>query len=187
MCGKWHWVISIIKRKTAVTPLLMHWSYCCHVPIHWEIVCSAAAWPWVLARMSTRIFTGCGLRGVRRWPQATRQCRVRQQRARRTEYHGLICQVEYQLCGSVSNIVMALCKTAVSPLLTHWRYCSHALSLQYSLFFFPEMHDLLYRHKILCDLFLKTLVRPSSHIVKILDFMSVLFQIYPFMTAEILL
>ena len=47
------------------------------------------------------------------------------------------------------------------------------------------MHDLLYRHKILCDLFLKTLVRPSSHIVKILDFM--LFQIYPFMTAEILL
>ena len=136
MCGKWHWVISIIKRKTAVTPLLMHWSYCCHVPIHWEIVCSAAAWPWVLARMSTRIFTGCGLRGVRRWPQATRQCRVRQQRARRTEYHGLICQVEYQLCGSVSNIVMALCKTAVSPLLTHWRYCSHALSLQYSLFFF---------------------------------------------------
>ena len=31
----------------------------------------------------------------------------------------------------LENILMALCKTAVSPLLMHWRYCSLALTHQY--------------------------------------------------------
>ena len=44
---------------------------------------------------------------------------------------GLVClaysltDIDFWWCNSTS---MALCKTAVSPLLTHWRYCSVALS-----------------------------------------------------------
>ena len=34
----------------------------------------------------------------------------------------------FQLGGVVIDISLALCKTAVSPLLTHWRYCSLGLS-----------------------------------------------------------
>ena len=37
----------------------------------------------------------------------------------------------YLLWGNNSTVSMALCKTAVTPLLTHWSYCSLALSHQY--------------------------------------------------------
>ena len=39
----------------------------------------------------------------------------------------------YRLMCVLWIILMAQCKTAVSPLLTHWRYCSLALSHQYFL------------------------------------------------------
>ena len=52
------------------------------------------------------------------------------------------------LCwGIFRHIWMAQCKTAVSPLLTHWRYCSFALSHRYvplqPITFFPRRrHDM---------------------------------------------
>ena len=43
------------------------------------------------------------------------------------------------ICGCVCYMSMAKCKTAVSPLLTHWRYCSLALAIGISdLFYLPN-------------------------------------------------
>ena len=41
-----------------------------------------------------------------------------------------------QMCISLKLILMALCKTAVSPLLMQWSYCSLALSHRYKYNFF---------------------------------------------------
>ena len=57
--------------------------------------------------------------------QISRDLAVRRLTASWIEAQGII-----RYDGLLLNKSMAWCKTAVSPLLTHWRYCSHALSQQ---------------------------------------------------------
>ena len=45
-----------------------------------------------------------------------------------------------------SDILMAQCKTVVSPLLTHWKYCSLALNPEFCPVMFKLLHTLLWFH-----------------------------------------
>ena len=50
--------------------------------------------------------------------------------------HWPLMDLEFSLC-EIWNISMAWCKTAVTPLLTHWSYCSLARSHRYVYRWYP--------------------------------------------------
>ena len=85
----------------------------------------------------------------------------------------------------IQNKSMALCKTVVTPLITHWSYCSIALSYQ-NILCLPELDFLLFwcKHQLLCkttydNIFLCTL---KSHNSQWYAKCYLLYDIYTFWT-----